>query len=903
MAMLTMRVRRFLKNIGRKLNLNGNDSVAFDKAKVKCYNCHKRGHFARECRALRGNDNRSRDVARKTAEERPTNYALMAYSISSVSSLDSEKIRNSGCSLQKSLKSVEQRLEFFKTNESKHIKQISVLKIDIHSSDRALTELQRKLDLAETKKEGTQINVNKLENASKSLNKIIECQIMDNCKKGLGYNTVTPPHTGLFPPSKSDLSSTGLEEFFNEPKTEKSKDKSTDVEPESIRKDSDAPIIKDWISDDEVEEVEKKEVKPSINRINFVKDTTNNNPRETVKNGEQPKQNTHRKRGNQRNWNGMMSHGLGTNWEMFNKSCYECGRFEHLIRNCQHHQNKIKQQKMLKPVWNNSQRVNHKNHSNSKRNHVPQAALTVNIARPFNVVHPKRTMNDVNIVKPTTAVNVAKAKEKHKVVKGKGVMVSRSQHAGEMNQFCEVKGIMRQYSVARTPQQNEVAERRNMTLIEAARTMLVDSNCLLPFGPKQLILLAMSKIGPFGYHVTILNTIYHLGKFDGKADEGFFVGYLLNSKVFRVFNSRTRIVEENLHVRFNENTPNNVGSGPNWLFDIDALTKTMNYQPVVAQSNNFSGTKASNDVGKEKEPERDYILLPLWTADSPFSTTSKISQDNEFQPSNDGAKRVDEHLTALTELILIHKDHPLEQVIGDLHSAPQTKRMSKNLEEHGLVGTVIPRTDNKDLQNCLFAYFLSQMEPKKVLQALKDPSWTEAMQEELLYFKLQDVWTLVDLPQGKRDIGSKWVFRNKINERGIVIKNKTGQTETGKELSNSLMAGSLPKTTLPTKLTTVKIKTVNDDVRLQSLIDGKKVVINEASIRHDLELNDAEGDLPTVVQDTLIPDASSSSQHQRKHKPRKKERKKTKVKPKLVHYTTSASTIETLLLVCHHTQT
>nr|GFB86929.1 hypothetical protein [Tanacetum cinerariifolium] len=111
--------------------------------------------------------------------------------------------------------------------------------------DRAFTKLQRKLNLAETEKEGIQLNVNKLENASKSLNKIIEYQIMDNCKKGLGYNAVPPPHTGLFPPLKSDLSYTGLEELFNEPNTKKSKDKSNDVEPESVRKGSDAPIIKD----------------------------------------------------------------------------------------------------------------------------------------------------------------------------------------------------------------------------------------------------------------------------------------------------------------------------------------------------------------------------------------------------------------------------------------------------------------------------------------------------------------------------------------------------------------------------------------------------------------------------------------------------------------------------------
>nr|GEZ46971.1 hypothetical protein [Tanacetum cinerariifolium] len=204
------------------------------------------------------------------------------------------------------LKSVEQRLEFFKINESKYIEQINVLKVNIYYRDRALTKLQRSLDLAKAEKEGIQLNVNKLENASKSLNKIIECQIIDNCKKGLGYNAVPPPLTGLFPLSKSDLSSTGLEELFNEPKTKKSKDEYNEVEPESVRKHSDAPIIKDWVSDDEGEEVEKQEVKPSLNRINFVKATIYNNLKETVKTGEQP--NTHRKRGNQRNWNGMISY-------------------------------------------------------------------------------------------------------------------------------------------------------------------------------------------------------------------------------------------------------------------------------------------------------------------------------------------------------------------------------------------------------------------------------------------------------------------------------------------------------------------------------------------------------------------------------------------------------------------
>ncbi|GKF47258.1 retrovirus-related pol polyprotein from transposon TNT 1-94, partial [Tanacetum coccineum] len=120
---------------------------------------------------------------------------------------------------------------------------------------------------------------------------------------------------------------------------------------------------------------------------------------------------------------------------------------------------------------------------------------------------------------------------------------------------------------------------------------------------------------PFGCPVTILNTIDHLGKFDGKADEGFFVRYSINSKAYKVFNNRTRIVEENLHFQFSENKPNIVES-----------------------------TKACDDASKarmESVPDKDYILLPLWTTDPPFSQISK-SSDVGFKPSSDDGKKVDE---------------------------------------------------------------------------------------------------------------------------------------------------------------------------------------------------------------------------------------------------------------------
>ncbi|GJR24385.1 uncharacterized mitochondrial protein-like protein [Tanacetum coccineum] len=139
----------------------------------------------------------------------------------------------------------------------------------------------------------------------------------------------------------------------------------------------------------------------------------------------------------------------------------------------------------------------------------------------------------------------------------------------------------------------------------------------------------------------------HLGKFDGKADECFFVGYFLNSNAFKVFNSRTRIVEENLHIRFSDSTPNAVGSRPDWLFVIDALTRTINYEPIIGgtQSNSFAGTKASDNAGqarKETEPVKDKILLPLWIADPPFSQNLKSSHDDCSKPLSDVENKVDE---------------------------------------------------------------------------------------------------------------------------------------------------------------------------------------------------------------------------------------------------------------------
>ncbi|GKA32268.1 ribonuclease H-like domain-containing protein [Tanacetum coccineum] len=393
----------------------------------------------------------------------------------------------------------------------------------------------------------------------------------------------------------------------------------------------------------------------------------------------------------------------------------------------------------------------------------------------------------------------------------------------------------------------------------------------------------LSFMRPFGCPVTILNTLDHLGKFDGKSDDGFFVGYSINSKAFRVFNTRTRFVEENLHINFLENKPNVVGTGPNWMFDIDTLTMSMNYQSIFTrnQTNGNAGTKANIDEGQggmKTVPGLQYVLLPFLTSDSqsPKSSEDEVADDarkkNEvldpvkeydksgqgeatntnstnrlntvsssinivsssfttMDPERERAQRNDfesvfgqdkdangnniyrmfTHVNAagsscdnlggsipvnaatlpnvdlLTDPLMpdfedtanllntgifsgayddedvgaeadlnnlettmnvspipitrIHKDHPKEESIGDPLSAPQTRRMTKSAQEHAMASYIKKqrRTNHNDYQNCLFACFLSQIEPKKVTQALTDPSWIKAMQDELLQFRLQKV--------------------------------------------------------------------------------------------------------------------------------------------------------------------
>nr|GEW72452.1 hypothetical protein [Tanacetum cinerariifolium] len=287
------------------------------------------------------------------------------------------------------------------------------------------------------------------------------------------------------------------------------------------------------------------------------------------------------------------------------------------------------------------------------------------------------------------------------------------------------------------------------------------------------------------------------------------VGYSVSSKAFRVLNSRTRIVQETLHINFLENQPNVANSGPTWLFDIDTLTQSINYQPVVA-GNQLNSSAEDDATFADKENESEVHVSPS-SSDKPKKHDDKVNKDAKGKSHVDVSTGVKDLSDEFEEFFVnstntvnaakditysdeekdvgaeadfsnletnihvspipttrVYKDHPVTQIIGDLSLAPQTRSMARMVKEQG----GLTQINDEDFHTCMFACFFSQEEPKRVHQDLKDTSWIEAMHEDLLQFKMEKVWVLVDLPKGKRAIGSKCVFRNKKDERGIVIRNK-----------------------------------------------------------------------------------------------------------------------------------
>ncbi|GKA77703.1 retrotransposon ORF1, partial [Tanacetum coccineum] len=241
--------------------------------------------------------------------------------------------------------------------------------------------------------------------ASKDLDQLLGSQITDKSKKGFGYSAVPPPHPLIYNrPNKLDLSYSGLEEF-QQPEFEgyglRANKSVCENSSNETKKNSNAPLIEEWVSnnEDEVESpvvVEKKTVVPTIPKVDVVR------PKQQEKTVRYVEMYISQKsRGNQRNWNNKKSQQLGSDFVMNNKACFACGSFNHLIKDCK--------RKVQKPIWNNAKRVSHHNshkmfYPHPKRNFIPKSVLMKTGMRPVNTAKPKDAHNAVkrnmfNVVK------------------------------------------------------------------------------------------------------------------------------------------------------------------------------------------------------------------------------------------------------------------------------------------------------------------------------------------------------------------------------------------------------------------------------------------------------------------------------------------------------------------------
>nr|GEV16725.1 putative ribonuclease H-like domain-containing protein [Tanacetum cinerariifolium] len=590
----------------RKLTVNGNETIGFDKTNVECYNCHKRGHFARECRDPRSQDTKHKESTRK------------------------------------------------------------------------------------------------------------DCTCGNTC-----FNS--------------------FDEFDVKPVVE---NKSSEEVTKAVRKNPDAPIVEDWVSDDEEENVTqpkivKKIVKPSIPKIEFVKPRQQEkNARKNVNKVEHNRQNTHRPRGNQRNWNNIMFQRLerqstnGLTGQRSNRQWI----LRHMTGNMSylHIMKKLMKDMILlenSVLFNDIEcivlspniklidesqvllGVHRKNnmYNVDLKNIVPKGGLTCLFAKATSdesiLWHRRlghsnfKTMN--KLVKGNTIRGLpSKPFENVKtyVACQKGKQHRASLHLFHMDLFglTFTKSLMKKmYCLVVTDDYSR------FTWVFFLSTKDETSGILKSFITriKNLVDHKVKVIrcdNKTEFKIREMNQFCEMqGKFDGKTNEGFVVGYSMNSKAFRVFNSRKMIVEENLHIRFSENTPNVVVGGPDWIFDIDRLTRIMNYEPIAAgtHSNGYAGTKACdnaddgfqplNDNGKkvDEDPSKGSECRDQEKDDNVNSTNNvnaaSINGVNIDSENISNELPFDPNMPALEDIY-----HPLDQMIGDLHSTTQTRNMSKNLEKH-----------------------------------------------------------------------------------------------------------------------------------------------------------------------------------------------------------------------------
>ncbi|KAD2394329.1 hypothetical protein E3N88_41306 [Mikania micrantha] len=319
---------------------------------------------------------------------------------------------------------------------------------------------------------------------------------------------------------------------------------------------------------------------------------------------------------------------------------------------------------------------------------------------------------------------------------------------------------------------NGVAGRMNRTLIEAARTMLSDARLPITFWAE-----ADNTACYVQNRILVVKSHDHLAKFAEKSAEGFFVGYSSHAKAYRVYIKGSRIIEESANVQFNEHTINKPRIGPDWLFDLDGFTYAFNHSKEYD-----TGIQTMTSASNQSKREDDFrVELPLASRQISAESTSTpqtvshyesiiLSQATPLSVSTSVSQSQEEVGIPTDEATTLEATQPREnqstavqpQRIQDLPGI-QLQVVLPNLEPNNLILNsqldVIPRTKIHNTHPA-----------ENIIGSVKE-GLVEAMQKELLQFEKQGVWKICPLPKGRYAIGTKW-FRNKKDDKGVVIKNK-----------------------------------------------------------------------------------------------------------------------------------
>nr|GEY72266.1 hypothetical protein [Tanacetum cinerariifolium] len=657
-------------------------------------------------------ENNKENHALVADEEAPKEFALMAKT-----NAESEVFDNSLC-FKAWLAQVEARLAEHRNQELKYYEKIRVLEFKTESKANCIESLTKDLELL---------------------------------KKEKGYSAVPPPPTQVYSPPKKDMYWTGLPEFKDDTVTDYSRP-SPAIESTSDNAQNRNPSITET-------EASPSTISPKP-FIKFMKATD---------------------RGNQRNWNNLKSHQLGANFVMKKRACYNCGDFDHLTYDCSKRgssQNNI----VDKGYWDSGCSRHMKGNISYLSEYEPFDGGYVSFGQGGCKITGKGTIkigklefenvyfmkdlktprqhnkysSDLNNIIPhkdlTCLVAKASVDEgmiwhrrlgylnfktmnrlvRYNLVRGLPSKCFENDH----NCTACLKGKQHKASLTddfsrftwafflKTKDETSGILRKFITEIENLKDLKV----------KIIRTPAIGFLKPFGYHVMILNTLYNLGKFEAKGDKG------TNSTNFLGTKDATRqeVKKDVSSLRYI--------ALPNWIHEVH-LESSSSQPKETCNFDEPESSGNSNPTATSTNPPTDQletltVETPIPTVSSPVSTACLNDSPEPLNESNGveaDVSNIETTITASpTPILRIHKDHPKSQIIGPVDTPIQTRHKSKEVGEQSFIATIHQKTDPSLLQFCLFSCFLSQVEPKKISDALQDPSWVEAMQEELLQFKIQN---------------------------------------------------------------------------------------------------------------------------------------------------------------------